>query len=142
MSDGAEIILLVGRLMFLAFFVQSAVGHLRHSAMIVGYATTKGMPLPLAAGWPTGVLQLGAGAMVALGIFADVAFLAIAAFVLVVAFMFHDFWAVPEGEKQTQEQSFFRNITFAGGALALFGFWAVYGGAVDLAVTDQLIDLS
>jgi putative oxidoreductase len=66
----------------------------------------------------SGTLLVVAGLAIVAGVFPLVAAAARAAFLLVSAVVFHDFWAVPEDQQQDEMTDFLKNVVMAGGALA------------------------
>lgn len=142
MSDAAAWILLVGRLLFGAFFVNSAIFHIRSAAMATGYAKSMRFPLPLLAAWPSGVWLVAGSVSIALGIWADLGALMIGLFVVLAAAWFHRYWEIEDQEqRRTQKGNLLRNATFLGTALALFAFFATFGHDLALTITDPLFDL-
>jgi hypothetical protein len=81
-SDAAGIVQLVGRILFGGYFVFTGAGfHIPKTTMAEEYARSMRFPAPQVAGWPTGVWMVAGGLSIALGIWADVGALMIAAFV-------------------------------------------------------------
>jgi len=147
MTTSAGAILLAGRILFAAFFANAAYGHVKNHTMMTSYAKQSGIPLPSVAGWPAGAWLAAAALSVAAGIWADVGALMIAAFVIPAAWFLHAFWKVEDPaqrqtQRQTQHQSFLRNVAFLGAALALFAVFASIDRALRFAVTGSLIHLS
>ena len=66
-----EIALLVGRLFFALLFIGSGIGHLRQTAAMAGYASSKGVPAAKAATIISGLMILLGAAYIALGFYAD-----------------------------------------------------------------------
>ena len=66
-----EILLLVGRLFFALLFIGSGIGHLRQTAAMAGYASSKGVPAAKAATIISGLMILLGAAYIALGFYAD-----------------------------------------------------------------------
>jgi len=143
MTTSAGGILLVGRVLFAVFFANSAYGHFKNHAMMTGYAKQSGVPVPVVAGWPAGAWLAAAAVSVAVGIWADVGALMIAAFVVPASWFLHPFWNVKDpAQRQTQQQSFLRNVSFLGAALALFAVFASIDHGLRFAVTGSLIHIS
>jgi putative oxidoreductase len=140
MSTPASAILLVGRILFVALFAFSARGHIVNHARFV--TTAKGrLPVPYVAGWPTGVWLLLAALLMVLGIWADIAALMMAAFLVPTTLLFHRFWTFSDPpQRRTQEGSFYRNVSLLGASLALFALFAVVG-AGQFALTGPLLKL-
>jgi len=68
MSTAAGAILLVGRVLFAAFFANAAYGHFKNRRMMTGYAKQSGVPVPVVAGWPAGAWLAAAAVSVTAGI--------------------------------------------------------------------------
>jgi uncharacterized membrane protein YphA (DoxX/SURF4 family) len=143
MTTSAGTILLAGRVLFAVFFATSAYGHFKNHRMMTGYATQSGVPAPVVAGWPSGAWLAAAALSVAAGIWADLGALLIAAFVIPATWFLHAFWKIEDPpQRQAQHQSFLRNVTFLGAALALFALFASIDHSLRFAVTGSLIHLS
>lgn len=141
MSDAAAWLLLVGRMLFAVFFLNSSIGHVRHGTQMVGYAKQTRFPLWFLASWPAG-LWLAAGSLsIALGVWADAGALMIAVFVVLAALGFHRFWQMEGEQRQTQKSSFLRNVTLLGAALSLFAFFAAASQDLPLTITGSLFHI-
>jgi putative oxidoreductase len=142
-STSAGAILLAGRVLFAVFFANSAYGHFKNHSMMTAYARKAGVPVSVVAGWPAGAWLAAASVSVAVGIWADLGALMIAAFVVPTTWLFHDFWEIEDPmPRQTERQSFLRNVTFLGAAVALFALFASIGHGLRFTVTGSLLDLS
>jgi uncharacterized membrane protein YphA (DoxX/SURF4 family) len=142
MSTAAEWILLFGRILFVVFFADSALGHLRQPQARVAYARAYKMPLAYLGGWPAGIWLLGGSALVALGVWPDLGCLMLAAFVIPTAAVFHRYWEVGDAtERMSQRLNFMRNVGLLGAALALFAFFAAFGQSLDLVLSGPLVHL-
>jgi putative oxidoreductase len=140
LSTAASAILLLGRILFVALFAFSARGHIVNHARFV--STAKGrLPVPYVAGWPTAVWLLLAALLMVLGIWADIAALMMAAFLVPTTLLFHRFWTFSDpAQRRTQEGSFYRNVSLLGASLALFALFSVVG-AGQFAITGPLLKL-
>jgi uncharacterized membrane protein YphA (DoxX/SURF4 family) len=142
MSESADIAVLIGRICFVAFFVNSAYGHVTNRAAMVGYARSIGMPGARFASWPSGVFLFAASAMVVLGVWADLGALLLAAFSIPTGYYAHRYWTIEDPQQRSaQRMNFFRNVTFVGAALVIFAFIASAGHGLDLMLTAPLFDL-
>jgi putative oxidoreductase len=140
MSNLAGAILLVGRILFACLFAFSARGHIQHHARYVGIARGK-LPMPVVAGWPTGVFLLLADVSIVAGIWPDVGALMVAAFLLPATLLFHPFWTIADAAvRRTQQGSFYRNVTLVGAALSLFALLTAVGH-IAFALTGTAIRL-
>lgn len=142
MSDAAAWTLLVGRILFVMLFLNSAIGHLTKGEMSIGYARHMHLPAPLLAAWPSGVWLLAGSLSIVLGIWADLGALMLALFVTLAAAWFHRFWEIEDQEqRQAQRQNFWRNASLVGASLIIFAFFSTFGNDLPLTITDPLIEL-
>lgn len=112
----------LGRLLFSAIFIFSGFNHFANGQSMIGYAQSAGLPFPALAIYGSGVVLLVGGVCILLGVFARIASVAIAAFLIAAALMVHRFWGLPPQEAQMQLTHFWKNISMAGGALVLVYF--------------------
>lgn len=116
-----DVVLLVGRVLFAIIFINSGIAHLTKLNAMTGYAQFKKVPSPKLAVIVTGLMLIIGGLYVALGIFADLGALLLAIFLIVSAFMMHNFWTIQDEQaKQAETINFFKNIALAGAALIIF----------------------
>jgi putative oxidoreductase len=142
MSDAAAWILLVGRLFFVVFFLNSTIFHLTKGQMAIGFAKHVSFPMPFLAGWPSGVWLLTGSLAIVLGVWADVGALMLGLFVILAAAGFHRYWEIEDQEqRQAQKANFLRNATYLGACLIIFAFFASFGQDIPLTITDPLFDL-
>jgi putative oxidoreductase len=113
---------LVGRLLIAAIFVFSGFGKITGFEGTVGYIASKGLPLPQLAAVAAIIVELGGGLLLIVGWKARWAAAAMLLFTLVVAAIFHNFWAVPADMAQNQMIHFMKNICMAGGLLYVVVF--------------------
>jgi uncharacterized membrane protein YphA (DoxX/SURF4 family) len=141
MTTTAGVLLLIGRILFVAMFVNSARGHIVNHAMYTGIARSKNLPLSYVAGRPAGVfLALGCLSLV-LGIWIDIGTLMLMAFLIPTTILFHPFWTFSDpAERRTQLGSFSRNVSLFGGSLILFAF-AVSLSPLPYTITGAAISL-
>jgi len=142
MSDNAGAIVLVGRIVFAFFFAFAGYRHITSGQQMVGYARSSGFPVPAVASWPTGGWLIAAAVSVGVGIWPEIGVLMLIVFLAPAAVWFHAFWTAPEDQVQTQTQLFWRNATFIGACIALFGFFTGVGDGLRFAITSALIDLT
>ncbi|WP_067697693.1 DoxX family protein [Nocardia jejuensis] len=137
-----DVLVLIGRILFVALFLSSAVGHLTQTEAMAQYAQFKGVPAPKAAVFASGLLLAVGGLSVLLGIWADLGALLLFVFLLPTAFLMHAFWKETDPQaKQTEMISFNKDLALAGAALMLFAFFAYVGGDLGLTVTGPLFSL-
>lgn len=113
------VILLIGRILFGGVIAFTGVNHFLQTDQMTGYAEHKGLPAPKAGVLGSGAVLILGGLSIAAGIFPALGGLAVAVFLIIAALMFHDFWAVPEDQQQTEMTQFLKNVALAGGALII-----------------------
>ncbi|MDQ3877151.1 MAG: DoxX family protein [Actinomycetota bacterium] len=132
-----EIVALIARIMFSVMFVSSGINHITKRKYMAEYAGQMGVPAATAAVPVSGVMLLGGAIMVALGIFGDLGAALIVAFLIPTALLMHPFWRFDDAQQRQQQQiHFMKNLTMAGGALALIALFMCQGGA--LSITGAL----
>uniref|UniRef100_A0A7C1JUB4 DoxX family membrane protein n=1 Tax=Caldilinea aerophila TaxID=133453 RepID=A0A7C1JUB4_9CHLR len=113
-----EILFLIGRIVLGAYYLFNAFNHFRNLEMMTGYAASKGVPAPKLAVAGTGVLLLLGGLSILLGYQPTIGVLLIVVFLVPVAFMMHNFWAVQDPQMKMAEMvNFMKNIALAASAL-------------------------
>src|ERR1700716_465297 len=106
-----SVLALIGRILFVALFLNAGIGHLIKSEAMVGYAAAKGVPAPKVAIIGSGVLQVVGALMVLLGIWGDLGALLLFVFLIVTAPTMHAFWKETDPQARTGEMTqFFKDI--------------------------------
>lgn len=120
---------LFGRVLLALVFLLSGIGKLRGFDGTVAYISSVGLPLPSVLAALALALEIVAGVALILGYRTRWAALALAAFTLVAAFLFHNFWSMPEQAQVMQQIMFLKNLAIAGGLLMVAaygpGAWSV-----------------
>jgi uncharacterized membrane protein YphA (DoxX/SURF4 family) len=129
-------VLLFGRILFVAIFITAGLTfHIMGRAVAIPYARAQGAPLPDLLVPLTGVAIVGAGVLVVLGIWVDLAALVLAANVFSFAFFMHAFWKVEDPQQRTMEQGqFMKDSALGGGALILFYLFQQFGESIGLVI--------
>lgn len=134
-----DAVFLAGRILFVLIFVFSGLmGHLGQAKQLAEYARAQHAPAPELMVPLSGLAILAGGLMVALGVWADLGALILAAFTFSVAFFMHAFWREPEEQRENQMAHFMKNMAMAGGALVIFYAYNQLQGAAPLSLTDPL----
>ena len=114
---------LIGRALLALLFVPAGFSKIGGFAGTVGYAASKGVPMPELAIAIAIAVELGLGLLLLVGFQTRWAALGIAIFTFVITFIFHPL-ADP-----TQAQAFFKNMAVVGGLLTVAawgaGAWSV-----------------
>src|SRR5215475_1865923 len=98
-----DVIVLIGRILFVTLFLFSAVGHLTQRQVMAGYASSKGVPSSELAVLVSGVLLALGGLMVLLGIWADLGALLLVIFLVPTAVLMHGFWRESDAQARQME---------------------------------------
>ncbi len=127
----------VGRVLLALIFILSGFGKLSDPTAAAAYIESGGLPGLLV--WPTILVEIGGGALVAFGLFTRPASIVLAAFTVVAGLLYH---FIPsqsaEGmEAMTQMIQFQKNLSITGGLLFLAamgpGAWALGGEHTSLS---------
>ena len=124
MNSMTSVFALIGRILLAAIFLWSGFDKIGGFQGLIGAIASKGFPVPEFFAAATIALELIAGAMLVAGWKVRWAALALAAFTLLLAFLFHNFWAVPEAQKVMQQIHFMKNMGIVGGLLYIAAFGA------------------
>lgn len=134
-----DIIVFVGRILFVLLFLSSALGHFTNADSMAGYARSKGVPAAKAGVIVSGILFGLGGLSVLFGIWPDLGALLLFLTLLPTAIMMHAFWKERDLQNRQVEQiQFLKDLSLAGAALALFGLFVHYGDDLGLTMTDPL----
>ena len=113
---------LLGRILLGLIFVLSGFSKIAGFEGTAGYIASKGLPLPQLLAALTIVVELGGGLALMAGLYTRQAALALAAFSLLTAFIFHAFWVAPAAEHMAQQINFMKNLAIAGGMFVVAAF--------------------
>jgi len=115
---------LIGRVLVAYFFVPAGFGKIAGFAGLVGYISSKGVPLPEVCAAIAIAVELGLGLLVLVGWQTRWAALGMAIFVAVITPIFHNYWAVPAAQVAAQTMNFNKNMAILSGLLAFAAFGA------------------
>jgi putative oxidoreductase len=136
-----DILLVIGRVLFALLFINSGIAHLTKLEAMAGYAQFKKVPAAKLSVIVTGLMLVIGGLYVALGVYADLGGLLLAIFLVLSAFMMHNFWTLQDPQaKQGETINFFKNLSLAGAALIIF---VLVGSGVDFgpSITEGFFNL-
>ncbi|ATW89962.1 putative membrane protein YphA (DoxX/SURF4 family) [Halohasta litchfieldiae] len=117
-AAGAGELFLIARLLFGGVMAFTGLNHFSDVDGMAGYAEFKGLPAPRASVLLSGGLLIFGGLSLIAGVYAVIGAGALAVFLVASGVAMHDFWAVDEDEKQSEMNSFLKNIYGAGAAVA------------------------
>ena len=120
-----DIILIIGRILFALIFINSGFAHFSQREAMTGYAQFKKVPAAKLAVPLSGLMIILGGVSIVLGLWMDLGALLLAIFLILTAFMMHNFWTIDDAnQKMTETVSFFKNLSLAGAALIIFALVA------------------
>jgi putative oxidoreductase len=138
-----DVLVLIGRILFAALFLNSAIGHLTQSKAMAGYAGSKGVPAPQAVVFASGILLTAGSLSVLLGIWADLGALLLLVFLVPTALLMHNFWTLTDAEaRQGDMIHFMKDVALSGACLMLLAFFSFVGDDLGLTFTGPLFDIS
>jgi putative oxidoreductase len=115
------LVILLGRLFYVAIFVMSGLTHF--TAKPVAYAAAAGVPFASLAVPASGILALAGGLSILLGYRARIGAWLLVLFLIPVSFAMHNFWVVKDPMMaQMQMAMFMKNVSMLGGALLISQF--------------------
>jgi uncharacterized membrane protein YphA (DoxX/SURF4 family) len=120
-----DVVYLIGRILFALIFVGSGIGHLT-DASSVDYAESKGLSNASLLVRLSGATMLAGGLGIIFGVWLDVALAGMAAQVLIHAVVMHRFWSEGPESRPVEMAMFMKNLSIAGGALAILGLSHVF----------------
>ena len=116
-----------------------AAGHFLQTDLLVKITESKGLPAARALVLGSGVVQVVAATMVVLGLWADLGGVVLFVFLLLTAFLVHNFWQEADPQQKMLEQIHFnKDVSLAGAALFLAAFVATYGDQLGLVLSGSL----
>jgi putative oxidoreductase len=134
-----DILILIGRVLFVAVFLFSALGHFTQAKAMTGFAQSRGVPLPGPAVFVGGVLLALGGLSILFGVWPDLGALLLVIFLVPTAVLMHGFWKESDPQNRQMEMvQFFKDLGLAGAALTLFGLFARFGDEIGLTLTGPL----
>ena len=130
MTPLTNFIALMARILLGFLFVQAGYRKLFGGIpAAVGAMTNHGIPFSDILVWGAIVVELGGGLCLMAGLLTRWAALALGAYTLALALIFHAYWLAPAAEAATQRAIFLNHISIIGGMLAIVAFG---GGCLSL----------
>ena len=117
LAPGADAMALAGRILMAAIFILAGANKAFDPAGTIGYIESVGLPFPTVAYAGAVVVELLGGIALLVGFRTRIVALALAAFSIVTAAIFHN-----QIGDQTQFVMFFKNLAMAGGLLYVAAF--------------------
>ncbi|HLA75855.1 MAG TPA: DoxX family protein [Gammaproteobacteria bacterium] len=111
-----------GRLLLALIFILSGLNKIGDWDGSLQHMTMKGIPYADILLGLSILIELGGGLLLALGLYARWAALAILLFLIPVTFIFHNFWAYAGMEQAMQKIQFLKNLAIMGGMLYVISY--------------------
>jgi uncharacterized membrane protein YphA (DoxX/SURF4 family) len=136
-----DVVVLIGRVLFVVLFLSSALGHFTQTDAMAGYAQSRGVPNPRAGVLASGLLMALGALSVLLGVWADLGALLLVIVLLPTTFLMHRFWSETDPQaKQGEMIHFDKDLALTGASLMLFAFFA-HVDELGLTITGPLFHL-
>lgn len=112
-----EIVFLIARIVLGIYYIFNGSNHFMRLGMMKGYAASKGVPLPGLAVPVTGAMLILGGLSIITGYQPAIGSLLIILFLVPVAFIMHNFWAISDMQmKMVEMVNFMKNLALAASA--------------------------
>ncbi len=125
----SNFVVVVGRILIALIFVRAGINKLGSIDATAAEMAKGGIPLSNILVYGAIVMELGVGLLLMVGLFARCAALALFFYTLVLALIFHAYWAAPAAQARMQASFFFAHLSMMGGMLMVVAFGA---GALSL----------
>ena len=125
----SNFVVVVGRILIALIFVRAGINKLGSIDATAAEMAKGGIPLSNILVYGAIVMELGVGLLLMVGLFARCAALALFFYTLVLALIFHAYWAAPAAQARMQASFFFGHLSMMGGMLMVVAFGA---GALSL----------
>jgi putative oxidoreductase len=109
----------LARILIVAIFVYTGISKLTHFDGTAHMIGEKGIPLATVAAAITVLIELGGAIMIIIGWQTKFAAAVQFIYLIVITFMYHNFWAVPPQLHDVQLLNFLKNVGIMGGLLFL-----------------------
>jgi putative oxidoreductase len=124
MNAPANLATVLGRILIALIFVLGGINKLGSPAATIANMTGHGVPFPNILIWGAVALELGGGLLLIAGLFTRWVALALFFYTLMLATMFHAYWAVPAAQERVQHAAFYEHLAMMGGMLFVVVFGA------------------
>ncbi|MFO7562474.1 MAG: DoxX family protein [Enhygromyxa sp.] len=115
---------LFARVALATIFIVAGVSKFADMGGSIAYGQSAGLPWPAFAVPLGAVVEVVGGVSILFGLLTRIGALALALFLAVAGFYFHDFWNLAGAERQMQMIQFLKNLAIFGGMLLLIAYGA------------------
>lgn len=124
MEHSESLVAALGRLLMSAIFIMAGINKLGTIDATAAQMASHGIPLASLMVYGAVALELGGGLMLLAGLYTRWVALALGAYTLVLALVFHPYWTFPAAELRAQRSAFWEHIAMVGGFLMITSFGA------------------
>jgi len=117
MPSNQPVILLIGRILIAALFLNAGLRKVFTYAATVGYFTKLGFPMPEAMAIIAPIIEVGGALLLIAGWKSRYAAWLLALFVVIASFAAHRFWTFDATQYANQMNHFMKNVAIIGGLL-------------------------
>jgi putative oxidoreductase len=118
--DGSKVLTIVGKAMVASLFWYSAIFDMAaHWPAAAEFVAARGLPAPRVLASAAMLFEIIAPAAFLVPRFERLAALSLAAYCLLTAALFHNFWSLPAADRGDADFHFFKNVALAGSLLLL-----------------------
>jgi putative oxidoreductase len=114
----------LGRILLALVFVLSGFGKIWAIDGTAAQMASHGIPLPNLLVYGVVALEFGGGLALMFGLFTRPLALIYAFYLLTLALVFHNYWAMPAAQMHAQQVAFLEHLSMLGGMLYVFAFGA------------------
>jgi putative oxidoreductase len=114
----------LGRVLLALIFVRGGINKIGSIDATAAEMASHGIPLSNILVFGAIAMELGVGLLLMVGLFARCAALALFFYTLVLALLFHPYWAMPAAQTRLQASIFFAHLSIMGGMLMVAAFGA------------------
>jgi putative oxidoreductase len=133
-----DVVDLVGRVLFALLFLDNGWAHLAKRDQMVPFGRAIGAPVAHVSVPLTGVMMVVGGALVALGIWADLGALLLVVFLPAAGYLGHAYWRESDPMmRAAQKAQFWKNIALAGAALFILYAFQQFGDEIGLTLGNS-----
>ena len=124
MDNFGKYLAALGRVLLALIFVRAGINKIGSIDAAATEMASHGIPLSNILVFGAIAMELGVGLLLMAGLFARCAALALLFYTLVLALLFHPYWAVPAAQARLQASIFFAHLSIMGGMLMVAAFGA------------------
>jgi putative oxidoreductase len=133
-----DVVGLVGRVLLVLVFLDNGWAHVSKRDQMVPFGKMIGAPMAEISVPLTGAMMLVGGALIGLGVWADLGALLLVAFLPVAGYLGHAYWKETDPmARASQKAHFWKNIALAGAALFVFYCFQQFGDQIGLTLGDS-----